>query len=96
MIKELENFTSGIRNPFMLLSFLSLVFILLFTYVLKQQANLPFFLLLPLLIFSGVLLLICILAFIILLFKYPSRLFMQHVSDLEETIKLECNLAFLI
>ena len=84
MIKELDKFTSAMRNPFMLLSFLIIAFILLFFIVLNQQANLPSFLLLPLLIFLGGSLSIFILIFFILLIFDPNRLFIEQLDDLKK------------
>lgn len=84
MIKEIEKLTSAVRNPFMLLSFLSVFLISLFTYVLNQQANLPFSIVSPLLVFLGILFTICVASFIILLFRDPTRLFIKDISDLKK------------
>lgn len=84
MVKQIEELASSARNPFMLLSFLSLTLLGLFVYVLNQQANLPSSLMLPILGFVGVLFSICVAAFLILLFRDPTRLFMQDISDLKQ------------
>lgn len=83
MVKQIEELTSTVRNPFMLLSILSLALLWLL-YVLIQQVNLPFSLRLPLLGFVGVLFSICVAAILILLFRHPARLFMQDISDLKQ------------
>lgn len=84
MVKQIEELATSVRNPFMLLSFLSLALLGLFIYVLNQQANLPSSLRLLILGFVGVLFSICVAAFLILLFRDPTRLFMQDISDLKQ------------